>query len=306
MSEGDPNSSSTPGLGGLLDALTQQDMLPEAELAVLKAKLEAEFYIQSADLVLTGQANERMPGWSQIEPGLTPEVLTKAARMRNICGKPRGYLIPDNGPAGKVQAIDAHKMGKIPGIAPAGHNGDTQFENAPIDDFEFWNGGRPWPKNPQWRYVLADGATKRPYTPTITCTPEDWIIAIVREIEKLGLNVLNELDVYLAMLRQSMAENNPLDIGSPLQEGKRSLIVLNAKNIRRREDPATVLRKNTTGLVRNALSTFHLVRNDTTNFIATGSYNFDQVLFDINNPEDVHAPYLRVRSMLEVDISAEN
>lgn len=164
--------------------------------------LEAQHAIQTADLAITGQANERMPDRIRVVESLTKEILERAIRIRDkFGGESQGLLVVDNDRHAKKLAIDANKV--------PGQKYDTHFYDS--DNVDLWNGGEPWTAQRKWEYHITDGQEDIPDDRNISGINYLKTKAWVAKYAKEGLDVLTGADPYLALQRHALSQNKRID-----------------------------------------------------------------------------------------------
>ncbi len=188
------------------------------EISELLGNLEKQYHDQVFDLARTGQVNEDIPSWEDINGKITPEIIMQSFRMAKIGGEPFGLLVPDNTRYDKAGVIDRYP------ICP-----DQAYINFIKEDYNnLWNGGRDWPQKGEWEFLIVDGSPEVKYDRTIKGSNFQRAKAWVEKYAKEGLDVLTGADPYLSLVRQNLLRGVPMD--------QKTFTVLNAKNLQPGED----------------------------------------------------------------------
>jgi hypothetical protein len=160
---------------------------------------------------------EGMPS-KQLVSQLLPECIDEVM----LIDQPKLLLVPPDCSQTIISAIDKdppHKKGYMP-------------IHKPITDYNCFNGGNPKPTD-HWRMIVADGTQNRNETDSLyrsrkmqECKPYDSdaeMSKILYQHQSRGLDVISDLDVYLALLIKSFIEGKIID-------NNHCSTILNAKN----------------------------------------------------------------------------
>lgn len=195
-------------------ARIDRELLPEQArmLMALKEKFDREI---GKTFDHYEDNREGMPSWDQIAERITPEMLDKAIKMEEIGLEPEIVVVsPHQTRQETVSAIDSYKV--------SGQTRDTYFYNANSNDL--WNGGNEYPVQRKWIVKIGSGVENVADEPSIRGNNFERSKVWVQKFKDAGLEITNDIDTYLAQVKQALANGRKLD-------PSRTVTVLNALNL---------------------------------------------------------------------------
>ena len=195
---------------------------------------------------------EGIPTWEQIKKGLTHDVLGLALKLAN----PTLILVPPTTFQSKIEAINKHPV-------------KDQTQDIWINDFDqnLWTAGK-METGEKWRVLIVEGIENVPEDAKIydgRKSNYEMSTLWVKKYQDLGLDVINDADVYLTLMMKELATRKYID--------EKTFTVLNGKTLTK------------------------------SSRVARAEWGKIRIIMSSDHPEDAGGSAFRLRGMVNVDIA---